>query len=229
MGPVGLHWRVFSLSLLWYASSQPAGAACAHEQACPALLPCLITPPQHAPLQKKALEVLDICQYLPQGCVGCLKAAIASGAFHPSVQRNDGTTALHLAVQSGHSELVSVLLHAGARLDVPNIKGQTPVHIAVASKNASVLAVLLEYCSRNGKLQQGSIRIDAVDAMGRSALHSAAAVGHLPSVQHLLDAGASTTVKDHAGVLRMPCRFCTHANCIKHLRELPHNTVLTEL
>jgi ankyrin repeat protein len=82
---------------------------------------------------------------------------------------------------------------------VPNIKGQTPIHIAVTSKNASVLELILKYCSRNGKRQQISAKIDATDAMGRTALHSAAAVGHRQSAQHLLDAGASTLVKDHAG------------------------------
>ena len=41
-----------------------------------------------------------------------------------------GETALHLAAGSGVAPSVAVLLHAGARVDLPNADGDLPLHHA---------------------------------------------------------------------------------------------------
>ena len=153
-----------------------------------------------APLPSAAaVELWETCQSPAPDAARRLRALLATGAVQPNAQRNDGNTALHLAAQAGHAELVATLLHAGARADALNIKTQTPVHAAVASKRSSVLLQLLRYFSPHGTVEGCTLDLDRADAAGCTPLHVAAATGHAESVVSLLRAGASTTVADHHG------------------------------
>lgn len=42
-------------------------------------------------------------------------------------------TALHLAAEDGHAECARLLLEHGARIDLPNLRGQTPLHLGRTS------------------------------------------------------------------------------------------------
>jgi 26S proteasome non-ATPase regulatory subunit 10 len=143
--------------------------------------------------------MFDLCQFLPTDAVRHLKVLLQTGAAHPNVQRGDGNSPLHLAVQCGSSAMVALLLHTGARVSIANIKGETALHIAVRSKNCSILQDMLSYYSKHGRLLSSIIDVDAADNMGCSPLHIAAFVGYAPSLECLIKSGASLVVRDKGG------------------------------
>ena len=55
----------------------------------------------------------------------------------------DDCSCLHVAVQRTETEIASMLLEAGAQIDVFNIAHETPLHIAVASNNTEMVNLLL--------------------------------------------------------------------------------------
>jgi Ankyrin repeats (3 copies) len=96
-------------------------------------------------------------------------------------------------------QLVGVLLHAGACCNVQNLKGQTPLHLAVLARSSSILLQMIKYGAKKGKPQPLQVDISAQDAMGCSALHVAAYVGHTDSCRVLLQYGANSLQLDYGG------------------------------
>ncbi|KAL3153955.1 hypothetical protein ABBQ32_013515 [Trebouxia sp. C0010 RCD-2024] len=87
----------------------------------------------------------------------------------PSAQ---GMTALHIAAENGHPELVEILLSHGTRVDSINLQGCTPLHTAAAQDQPESLRLLLTHGADTA----------AVDSLGRTALHHAAAAGSTAKV-----------------------------------------------
>lgn len=101
-----------------------------------------------------------------------------------------GRTALQAAALGGHAALVELLLARGADADAPaaRVGGLTALQAAALAGEAAVVEILL----RHGG---GGADVDAPGAVGQShpggtALHAAAAGGHLGIVRRLLAAGA---------------------------------------
>merc|ERR1719334_173757 len=58
----------------------------------------------------------------------------------------DGQTALHIAVQKKHYQMMDILLTNGANPNARNIQdGDTPLHVAVKSKSIKAIALLSKY------------------------------------------------------------------------------------
>lgn len=173
-------------------------------------------------------EAMYICSHPSHDCARQLQSLLASGAAHVWQKREDGDTALHLAVFSGNEQvmilitvagnlslllvlndnavqLVTILLHAGASCNACNLKGQTPLHLAVLARSSSTLLQMIEYGARDGRPQPQQVDISAQDAMGCSPLHVAAYVGHADSCRVLLRYGADSMQLDRGGVNLATC------------------------
>lgn len=102
-----------------------------------------------------------------------------------------GETALHLAVQWGHKEVIRVLLSKGANPEIQNWRFETALvrALKMGRQGEAVFKLLLE--ARAG--------INTQTLYGTSALHIAAARGHGPPVQSLLSSGAIIDIRDNTG------------------------------
>ena len=89
-------------------------------------------------------------------------------------------TGIHLAAMNGHSDVVRLLLEAGADKDAAMQHGTTALHPAAANGHSDVARLLLEAGADN----------DAAMQHGTTALHKAALHGHLDVVRLLLEARA---------------------------------------
>ena len=73
----------------------------------------------------------------------------------------DGSTALHLAVQTGSKEVSQVLIQYGADVNCQNKTLQTPIYLAAVGGHQEVLKMLI--------LQGGNV--NAIDSLQKTALH----------------------------------------------------------
>lgn len=111
------------------------------------------------------------------------KVLIDKGA-DVNAQDVNGRTALSRAVNEEDDAMISLLLKAGARVDLVDKQKRTDLHSACMAKNhnPAVVAALLSAAA--------TASIDRRDRSGRTALHMAIANGNVALVKTLLDAGA---------------------------------------
>ena len=104
----------------------------------------------------------------------------------------DGWSPLHLAAHYGHADVVSLLLHNNAPVDLrsANQMANTPLHAALAGRRADVVPILLDAGADVNARQHG----------GWTALHAAAANGDRALVELLLSRGADAAIANDAGV-----------------------------
>ena len=83
--------------------------------------------------------------------------------FKEFINKNDldGSTALHLAVQTGRKEVSQVLIQYGADVNCQNKSLQTPVYLAAVGGHQDVLRMLI---SQGGD-------VNAKDSQEKTALH----------------------------------------------------------
>ena len=94
-------------------------------------------------------------------------------------------TPLIAATESGHASAVKALLRAGADVNLSNGQGRAALYCAAQCGNADMVALLL---------RQPGIHTGAVMEDGTTALHQAAAGGHVAIAQLLLDVDVVPTV-----------------------------------
>ncbi|CAL8379480.1 unnamed protein product [Gadus morhua 'NCC'] len=106
----------------------------------------------------------------------------ASGVFieYVNTRATNGQTAVFMAAAEGHTDVVKLLVTAGANLNVKDASGLTPLLAAVSNdKPATAMALI-----RKG----GAVHV--TDASGQSCLHLASAQGSSELVSMLLRFGA---------------------------------------
>ncbi|XP_059892435.1 ankyrin repeat and SOCS box protein 3-like isoform X2 [Gadus macrocephalus] len=117
------------------------------------------------------------------GCVReVLSMAAASGVFieYVNTRATNGQTAVFMAAAEGHTDVVKLLVTAGANINVKDASGLTPLLAAVSNdKPATAMALI-----RKG----GAVHV--TDASGQSCLHLASAQGSSELVSMLLRFGA---------------------------------------
>lgn len=107
-----------------------------------------------------------------------------------TVDADDLTRRLCLAVDSGHASLVRLLLDAGADVDRPNTRGITPLYAAARSGRLLVIDTLLDAGASTSAICQGD---------GRSPLHGAAHSGETEAAARLLEVKADVTQRSSSG------------------------------
>jgi ankyrin repeat protein len=97
---------------------------------------------------------------------------------------------IQLAADYGHSEIIQLLLQAGADVNAPHVKVQaTPLQYAAEAGRLDAVRVLLA----------AHAKVDAVDNQGRTPLMWAATKGQVPVIQELLQHGADANLQAHNG------------------------------
>ena len=158
--------------------------------------------PAPTSIQRPALlAVLAVCTLIGASLGAAAKSDIADAAMRGDVAavralltknvdvnapQNDGSTALHWAVQRGNAELANLLIRAGANVKAATREGVTPLWLASVNGDARALGALLEGgADPNEKLP-----------LGRTPLMIASRTGNLAAMSVLLDKGADPNAKE---------------------------------
>jgi uncharacterized protein len=111
---------------------------------------------------------------------------IAKGAEDVNARLPDGTSALHWAVRSDDSDLVSLLIRAKADTNVADPDGVTPLSLACSNANADIVR----------KLIAAGANPDLANNAGVTPLMAAVRRPQLDSIRVLLDGGAKVDARD---------------------------------
>lgn len=85
----------------------------------------------------------DIFQCVRDGSIDGTRRLLASGQASAKDVTMYGITLLHTASSRGHTDLIKVLIEAGADVNTPDEDGETPLHRAMSTKNNYKTARLL--------------------------------------------------------------------------------------
>lgn len=105
-----------------------------------------------------------------------------SSAFDIDAKNNNGSTALHLAVEGDCTEIVHLLLENGANIDVRDDNGDTPLLIAFKNYRKELAETLLK----------NKVNICAQDNSGNTVLHFAIGKNRVDYVQSLFETNNET-------------------------------------
>ncbi|XP_043279723.1 ankyrin repeat domain-containing protein 27-like [Venturia canescens] len=131
------------------------------------------------------------------GCDDCTSNEGLSDALEKTqslglnISNESNETALHVACDHGHTEMVEILLDAGASINLKTINGRTPLHLASSRGWIKIVKLLLN-C--------GNCDINAIDVLGDTSLHLVARSGNVRIVQLLIRYGASTNIRNSRGI-----------------------------
>ena len=114
---------------------------------------------------------------------------IGSAELDLNLKDELGMTALHYAVNRGMSDIVKLLLDAGANINVTNKSNETPLHLTCYKKRLTGIAKML--------LDAGADTEVRSKMCGSTVLHFAAAGGLTNIVKLLLDAGADKDAENN--------------------------------
>lgn len=156
--------------------------------------------------------------------------------------QSDGATALHWAAYLEDAETTALLIRAGAKVETPNNYGVTPLALASEHGNAAVIDQLLKggadpnrgvraretplmLAARTGNadavkvLLRAGATVDAKETWnGQTALMWAAAAGHGPVVQALIDHRADIHARSNSGAT--PLLFAVRRGDLAAVRAL---------
>jgi hypothetical protein len=140
----------------------------------------------------------------------------------------DGSTPLHAACQQGHTDIVPILIEAGAKTDIADKDGETPLFVAAGQGHEPIVEVLLKTSNPGDKqnargtsplfiacqnghtaivilLVRAGVNIDLANKNGNTPLHVAAVSGHADIVNLLLTRGANDSLRNTAGKTAYEC------------------------
>ena len=133
-----------------------------------------------------------------------LRNALAQGAHVNTMGLIDGRTALNIAAQSGHAEIVKILLDAGAQIDSRDAYGRTALSWQASEDNFKMVEFLLRH-GANPHLR---------DRHGRTALHRATRgsndQGNPAIAVELLNYGADINAQDSDGQTPLMIALANH-------------------
>ncbi|MBV0900112.1 MAG: ankyrin repeat domain-containing protein [Wolbachia endosymbiont of Fragariocoptes setiger] len=116
-----------------------------------------------------------------QNNLNIVELLINHGAYVNCSAPRSCDTPLHLAVQNGYEEVVSIFLQYGNDVNATTENGFTPLHIAVQNRYEKIVDILLN----NGA------NVNTVRENGLVPLHIAVKKGYTEIVQTLLEHGAN--------------------------------------
>ncbi len=146
---------------------------------------------------------------------------LANGA-DARITESEGNGALHFAALGNSAEVSAMLIDAGADINAVNRAGYTPLALACQAGNHAMAEYLLD-CQADtavsgavpalvaaadsadddpamvALLLEHRAAVDAMDALGRSALIHAALLGHAGMIEALLNSGSDVDHRDQRG------------------------------
>lgn len=137
-------------------------------------------------------EVTALWLAASEGRADVMKILLKKGADAKNT-RLDGITALMTASVGGHVDAVKLLLENGADPTATDKDGLTCLMNAAENGTVAVLKALA------GHADDASF-LDAISGTGYNALTIAAAHGHAPAIEFLVEAGANVSAVDDNGV-----------------------------
>ena len=118
--------------------------------------------------------------------IDAVRTLLTTGA-DVNAPQGDGMTGLHWAARHGATEIVRLLLVAGADLGVTTRLGKhTPLHVASRAGQASTVSVVLD----------AGAAVNALTTTGATPLHFAATAGNVDTLTALLDHGADANARE---------------------------------
>lgn len=105
-----------------------------------------------------------------------------------------GNTALHEAAHEGHTEVLKLLIKAGAELNVQNHKGSTPLAFYCFNNDPETHPV-----SNARHMLQAGAHAGSKDKSGMTPLLVSCTAGRNDLISVLMDFGACPTAKDDRG------------------------------
>jgi len=121
-----------------------------------------------------------------EGHIGCVKLLTEKDPTTINEITNDGDTALYLAAQNGHFEIVIFLIKSEANLFITESYGWTVLHIAAANRHLECAKLLTE---------TDPTTINKITNDGETALYLAAQNGHVEVVDFLIKSGADLSIR----------------------------------
>nr|XP_018904892.1 PREDICTED: uncharacterized protein LOC109035644 [Bemisia tabaci] len=122
-----------------------------------------------------------------------IECCVQAGAIL-NARNIDGVTALYMAVHSGNSNIVNLMLKHKANVELGTNKGN-PLLIAVASGNEDLIHMLLKHVNKLEPIKNNRI-INATTSQGSSAVQIATELNNMQVVQLLLQNGAIFNIQD---------------------------------
>ena len=181
------------------------------------LLRALISKGAHVNLPHAGLTpLLAATRSCSQGRPETVTTLVANGA-DPSLPDADGNTPLHHAALCSEAAVAAILIDAQAPLEARNRNQATPLAVAAGAANWPLLRFLVEHGALADTalpaaagiadddpegvqiLLKHKAHVNAVDALGASALTHAARENHAQIARVLLDAGANAASADRYG------------------------------
>jgi ankyrin repeat protein len=171
-----------------------------------------------APLSAAALIVAlvvpleaQLIEAAGSGDLAAVRSALSQGADVNEAE-GDGLTALHVAAEQGHAEIVELLLARGASASpTTRIGSYTPLHLAAMGGHAEVAEVLLDAGGNANAVTTNS---------GVTPLHlAAAAIDGADAVEALLEHGADPNARE-ASAGQTPLMFAAAENRADAIRVL---------
>lgn len=115
-------------------------------------------------------------------CVEIAKILLEGGAQIDANNNDYGSTALFWATQSGHKQLVQLLLEKKANAAISGKSGSSPLHVAAMTGKKEIVEILLKF----------KAPINARDRSGLTPLSLAKTSTHSPEVIEILEAAGAT-------------------------------------
>ena len=141
--------------------------------------------------------------------------------MHEQKPTREGCSALHIACEHGHFEVVKELISHKASINAKNNTGWTPLHYAAYNGNQEICQELLK----------NNAKIDAQNDAGLTPLHCAVIKNHATTAHILMEQGAQTVIRNNQGrtpLLVMSLKKITkdkvelYKNLLAHSPELAH-------
>lgn len=132
-----------------------------------------------------------------------------------------GETPLWEACRRSHLKIIKLLLSAGCRQNVTDLKANTILHLAVQSKNGNLLSFLLENCDM--------LSVNLPNSDGETPLHLAAQIGFAEGMRLLLEHGAPIDAEDSQGRTALVLSIMeNHIKCVQLLQNSDQSKIHEE-